>query len=512
MDDVENDRKAMKITTRRFVLLVVLFGWGLPCSAQPPQPKDPIKVIVHGFPPGAYVYVETVSALYNLDYLGRVNEPFILDREKFRSRLVFQIGGKVRTTPLESPPPSLQETEIKLTNYRGYLPQIREARPSEYDPPSNADKTNYDRTQRLFYYPSKDPLDLVQLVPAPGLGNKVARTLFWLERHPIVTALLICGLGGALVFGLGVYLPRRKTWKAEKSRIDNFNTRLRNLDVKNDVFLARQFGEWATVQRLGQGGMATVYKGVSTRTMDESEAVAIKVMNPELAQDVEYRRRFNREIQISRTLDHPNVVRMIDFGEQDSVLFLAMEYIQGETLRDMLPTKGFPLHQALELAQGIVQGLIHAHQRGVVHRDLKPDNIMVTQGNLVKVMDLGLAKREESENVTRTGDTFGTPAYMAPEQITGASLQPATDQYALGVMFFELVTGRRPFEIADSLTLVMKHLQEPPPRIREYKSQLPEELELVVDRMLLKDPAKRYKSLVEVQVELTKIQRKYCPT
>ena len=114
--------------------------------------------------------------------------------------------------------------------------------------------------------------------------------------------------------------------------------------------------------------------------------------------------------------------------------------------------------------------------------------------------------------MTRTGDTFGTPAYMAPEQITGGTLLPATDQYALGVMLFELFTGRRPFEVADSLTLVMKHLQEPPPRIREYKSLLPDELEIMIDRMLLKDPAKRYKGLVEVQVEMTKIQRKYCGT
>lgn len=492
----------MKINTRRLAPLVVLLGLGLPGAAQPAQPKDPIKVIIHGFPPGAPVLVQTPSSQGNLSGVGIFNRPFTLDREKFQNGLTFHLGGRV-------------DTQSGASIYRGYLARVREVPYSAYEQPKgNETKTdsNFDPVQRLLHYPSKDPLDLEELQPAPGFGNKVARLLFWFERHPILTALMALGLGGGLVFGLGVYLPRRKSWKAEKDRIDNFNTRLRNLDVKNDVFLARQFGEWATVQRLGQGGMATVYKGVSTLTMDESEAVAIKVMNPELAQDTEYRRRFNREIQISRTLDHPNVVRMIDFGEQDGVLYLAMEYIQGETLRDLLPPKGFPLPQALELAQGIVQGLIHAHQRGVVHRDLKPDNIMVTQGNLVKVMDLGLAKREESENVTRTGDTFGTPAYMAPEQITGASLQPATDQYALGVMLFEIVTGRRPFEIADSLTLVMKHLQEPPPRIREYKSQLPEELEMVVDRMLLKDPAKRYKSLVEVQVELTKIQRKYCPT
>lgn len=472
---------------------------GLPGHAQPEPPGQLIRLALHGQPAGANIYAETVSNQGNLTYLGKLNQPFNLDASKFKYGLTLHIGGR-----LSVPPPPL-----RVQNYHGYEVRILRIPVEDYQFPKGIVREHF--REGIYHFPTLYPAEILTLTPASGFAAQMQRTLFWFQTHPIFTAFLLLALGGTAVFMVGVYLPRHKHWAEEKARVDRFNTRLRNLDVKNDVFLARQFGEWATVQRLGAGGMAVVYKGVSTVTMDENEAVAIKVMNPDLASDSEYRRRFNREIQISKALDHPNIVRTIDWGEQDGVLYLVMEYIKGDTLRDKLPAKGFPLIEAMELALGIVHGLIHAHQRGVVHRDLKPDNIMVTAGNIVKVMDLGLAKREESENVTRTGDTFGTPAYMAPEQISGATLQPATDQYAFGVMLFEMVTGRRPFDIADSLTLVMKHLQEPPPRIREYKSQLPEELEAVIDKMLLKDPIKRYKSLVEVQIELTKIQRKYCP-
>ncbi|MBT9588362.1 serine/threonine protein kinase [bacterium] len=482
------------------LLLGLMLMGAAPLHAKPPaslELQKPIKLVIRVQPPGASVYGEMVAGgnskvAYgnNLGYLGRSNEAIDLDLSRFpEGKIAFHVGGsKAMDGPIQP--------------FHGYV--ILSDFVTEYAIQHNKDGD-------VVYFPNKANAPL-QLQPAPGLGAWIQRTVYWFQIRPILTFTLLA-LAGAVGFALvAVVFPRQKAWREERARVNKFNERLRNLDVQNDLFLGRQFGEWATVKRLGAGGMAVVYKGVSVVTMNDDEAVAVKVMNPDLAQDVEYRRRFNREVQISRTLDHPNVVRMIDFGEQDNILYLSMEYIQGETLRDLLPEKGFPLPEAMSLALGMVQGLIHAHQRGVVHRDLKPDNVMVTNNNkLVKVMDLGLAKREESENVTRTGDTFGTPAYMAPEQITGGSLLPATDQYALGVMLFEMVTGRRPFEVADSLTLVMKHLQEPPPRVREYKSQLPEELDAMIDRMLLKDPARRFKSLVEVQVELQKIQRKYCP-
>ena len=203
----------------------------------------------------------------------------------------------------------------------------------------------------------------------------------------------------------------------------------------------------------------------------------------------------------------------LDRGENQGVLYFVMEYIQGTILRDIIPERGFAFPQALDIILDICKGVVYAHGQGIVHRDLKPENIMVTQKGLIKVMDLGLAKRSESENVTKTGDTFGTPAYMSPEQITGGGqLQPATDQYALGVMFFELLTGHRPFEVADSLTLVMKHLQEPPPLVRKYKPQLPQEVEVLLDRMLAKDPGKRYPTMADVKKQIEKIQQTYVGT
>lgn len=477
--------------------------WSLLCAVPlaQQQPEQPVYIVVHSNPPGAFVYLQSVAKNGNLVPMKPTGQPILIDKKKFQQTLFLVIGGP---PPDPAHPNPMAENEIP--NYHGYLRRRLDLTrwDSNPAPPGTSDLPVYN----LPTDPMEPPFELY---PAPGAGAWFARTALWFQLHPAFSLCLALG-GFALAFGvIGVAVPRYKSWKEHKEKVDEFNARLRNLDVRNDVFLARQFGQWVTVKRLGAGGMAVVYKGVSVDTMDESQAVAIKVMNPELAQDLEYRRRFNREVQISRTLDHPNVVRMIDFGEQDGVLYLSMEYIQGETLRDKLPERGMPLPEALPLALGIANGLIHAHNKGIVHRDLKPDNIMVTDTGLVKVMDLGLAKREESENVTRTGDTFGTPAYMSPEQITGGTLMPATDQYAFGVMLFEMLTGRRPFEVEDSLTLVMKHLQEPPPRVRQYKSHLPEELEALIDRMLAKDPARRYKNLVEVQVELTKIERKYCP-
>jgi predicted Ser/Thr protein kinase len=475
-------------------LLVCLFAFTAFSRAQE-QPLEPAHLVIWAWPPGCHVYIRAVSNDNNLVYLGKVNEPCLIDKRKFPTGMTFYIGGAKPDGAAEVP------------GVHGYQSRKFDARSvfSTAGPPPPGSSLAGD----VYYLPELDRANGYRLEPAPGVLAWAQRLGLWFQLHQLVTAALLAGMGGLLFAFVGVVVPRYRAWKLEQEKVSAFNARLRSLDVKNDVFLARQFGPWVTVKRLGAGGMAVVYKGVSTETMDETQAVAIKVMNPELAQDVEYRRRFNREIQISRTLDHPNVVRMIDYGEQDGILYLSMEYIQGDTLRDLIPEKGLPLHEALPHALGICSGLIHAHQKGIVHRDLKPDNVMVTQSSLVKVMDLGLAKREESENVTKTGDTFGTPAYMSPEQITGGTLMPATDQYAFGVMLFEMLTGRRPFEVADSLTLVMKHLQEPPPRIRSYKSHLPEELEAVIDRMLLKDPAKRFKSLAEVQAELAKIQRKY---
>ncbi|MBX3168590.1 MAG: serine/threonine protein kinase [Candidatus Eremiobacteraeota bacterium] len=473
-------------------LLLTQSVWTLP-----EQAREPMKFQFRVEPPGAAVYVEAVSNQGNVVRLGLANEPIVIDRVKFRSGLTLHIGGEMAAGQTEVP------------HFHGYLARQEIVSPKVF--PAETPNLSVDALP-VIYYPGLHDSEPIQLKPAPGAGAFFQRLAYSCTLHPILFGSFVAALSSVAFFLIAVVVPRQKAWREENAKVAKFNARLRSLDIQNDVFLGRQFGEWATVKRLGAGGMAVVYKGISTLTMNEDEAVAVKVMNPELAQDQDYRRRFSREVQISRTLDHPNVVRMIDYGEQDGILYLSMEYIQGETLRDMLPSKGMPLPDGIPIALGIVQGLIHAHQKGIVHRDLKPDNVMVTDNKLVKVMDLGLAKREESENVTRTGDTFGTPAYMAPEQITGGTLLPATDQYALGVMMFELFTGRRPFEVADSLTLVMKHLQEPPPRIREYKSQLPDELENMIDRMLLKDPSKRFKGLVEVQVELTKIQRKYCGT
>ena len=210
--------------------------------------------------------------------------------------------------------------------------------------------------------------------------------------------------------------------------------------------------------------------------------------------------RFNREVEVSNTLNHRNIVQLIDWGEEDKMLYLVMEIVDGDTLRE--ETKE-PMSEErfLELFRQISAGLEHAHQQGIVHRDLKPTNIMLTSKGIIKIMDLGLAKSaSQAHKVTQTGDALGTPAYMPPEQISGGTLTPKSDQYALGIVAYEMLTGGRiPFEgdPEDPMKLIMQQLSEKPPPIREWRPSIPEALEKAINRMLEKDPNARFESMAK---------------
>lgn len=260
-------------------------------------------------------------------------------------------------------------------------------------------------------------------------------------------------------------------------------------------------GPWRLLDVLGRGGMATVYRAVPEATLDAGEAVAVKVMKPEYSE----RERFLREYRVTRDLSHLGIVRVVDGGVTDEgVLYIAMELIEGQPLEELIPPGGLPVSEALSHFHSLLDALAYAHARGIVHRDLKPRNVMITRKGRVKLMDFGLARGADLSKITDTGTLMGTPAYVAPEQIAGGrELDARTDQYALGVMLFELVTGRRPFESPQPMAVLMAHLKESPPSPREFRPDLPATVEAVILRLLAKAPEDRYPDVSALQRELS---------
>lgn len=252
---------------------------------------------------------------------------------------------------------------------------------------------------------------------------------------------------------------------------------------------------YAIVERIGRGATGVVY-----RATKDGRDVAFKVLNPALANLDTLRRRFLREARALTQLDHPNVVAIDDFGVEGELAYIAMELLEGETLEDALESAPLPPARALEIMTQVLQGLAFAHARQIVHRDLKPANVFLPRGGEVRVLDFGLAKFLSIDEVssegtlTRRGRVVGTPAYMAPEQISGASLDVRADVYAAGTLLFELLADRRPFPYTRRSALLRAHLFEDVPRLASVRPGLvvDEGLEAVVRRALAKDPAERF--------------------
>lgn len=261
-------------------------------------------------------------------------------------------------------------------------------------------------------------------------------------------------------------------------------------------------GPYEVLSWLGEGGMATVYK---VKAPGSRTPLALKLIKPEHAGNPMFRRRFEREVQLSRRLVHPNIVSLIDSGDEGETLFLALEYVEGGMMTSLVQPGGLPVEQLYPYLAGLIDGLIFAHGLGVVHRDLKPENIMLSLDGQARIADFGLARSEDADKVTKTGDSMGTPAYFPPEQITGAQPTGAADQYSLGVMLYELLTGTRPFTETNPLKMLMQHLSDPPPSPLERKPDLPPVLAAMILRMLEKSPEHRFASLGEVKEGLRAI-------
>jgi len=256
---------------------------------------------------------------------------------------------------------------------------------------------------------------------------------------------------------------------------------------------------------IGTGGMGRVYKGEHTGI---GRSVAIKVLHTDLSRNREAAQRFQREALASGRLDHPNIVGVSDFGVlDDGSCYLVMEALEGEPLGKRLEReKRIPWPEALEILRGVLHGLKHAHEKGVVHRDIKPDNIFLAQKDdemVVKILDFGIAKLRAGSGddpaSTRAGLTVGTPAYLSPEQAVGGEITPASDLYSASVVLFELIAGRAPFVEKEPLAMLGAHVSRPPPKLVEVGPdlELPPNLEEVLARGLAKVSAERYTNAVE---------------
>lgn len=394
-------------------------------------------------PPGASLYD------YQQAYLGRSGEPIALDLSKYGDGL------------------------LELT-----------ARLDGYEPAQFSVKTP--ELQPGAKLPQRGPVKLVPLVTPLG----------WLRERALPTLALV-GLGGALG---GVLMGRRRVAQERRRRQEL----LSDVD-QSDSLAAQQLGPWRLLQRVGRGGMATVYRAVPETSMNEAEAVAVKVMRKDIVADPEFLERFRREARVTKALDHPNVVRLIDWGEERGYAYMVMELIQGGNLRERLQARAVPPAEAWAALQPICAGLACAHAAGIVHRDLKPENLMITESGLLKVTDFGLARaRDLKTKLTATGTVLGTPAYMAPEQIHGEPPTPAMDQYAVGVIAYELLTGHLPHSDPDPVRQIFMTLTEtarPPSELATLSPAIDD----VVMRMLNKDPRDRYPTLSDAADALERV-------
>ena len=261
---------------------------------------------------------------------------------------------------------------------------------------------------------------------------------------------------------------------------------------------AEAFGPYVLLDQLGRGGMASVF-----RAQRNGETCALKRPLPGFVGEPEFLERFLREAEIGRTLHHPNIIRIFDRGDVDAVPYFTMELVKGETLHALLRRHGaFPPREATTIVAQVAEALDYAHLKGVVHRDLKPSNIMMLEDGTVKVMDYGIARARRFEGLTVTGAFLGTPEYVAPETAAGKGTDARSDLYALGVVYYELLTGKRPFSGETPFATIQKACTEPPTPPSLLTPGTPREVEAIVMKLLQKDPDARYPQAEELLIAL----------
>lgn len=257
------------------------------------------------------------------------------------------------------------------------------------------------------------------------------------------------------------------------------------------------------LEQLGGGGMAIVYKGRDTIL---NRLVTIKALRPEFTSDDDFVKRFRREAQAVASLSHPNIVSIYDVGRVDNVDYLVMEYIEGDNLKNMIRAHGpFTPVKAAQIARQICDALDHAHENKIVHRDVKPQNVLITRDGRAKLTDFGIAREVTAATLTQTDTIMGSVHYLSPEQARGETTGPRSDIYSLGVVLFEMVTGSLPFRGDTPVSVALKHIQDEPPRPSALNPAIPLNLEKIINRAMAKKPSGRYETAGQMSMELEAI-------
>lgn len=365
------------------------------------------------------------------------------------------------------------------------------------------------------FMPRESPGEQIE----PIKGEQVSVTWNW------VTIILAVGVTGAIIGIVAFVQVRRARRKTVEAAMDADDARylaglaqekaeasaaealkLTNTPIPPDY----RVGDYQLVSLLGEGGMASVYRAESL----SGDTFAIKIPHGDCLDDPEFLDRFQREIDISRSLHHPAILRIHDTGSYRTdrfaaVPYLVMEIVRGQTIDRILKERGrMPLSEAARIVRTAAEALDMAHQKGVVHRDIKPQNMMITERGQLKLMDFGIARAWNSKTITSTGTALGTPAYMSPEQVSDSKgVDPRTDLYSLGVVLFELLSGRIPFDDDDPMKIIVKHMTDPPPSLRSMDPTIPVEVESLVYRMLAKTPQERPERAADVADVLRRYER-----
>src|ERR687895_169168 len=263
-------------------------------------------------------------------------------------------------------------------------------------------------------------------------------------------------------------------------------------------------GRYRIARKLGAGGMADVYLAEDEEL---GRRVAIKVLDDRHSSDNQFVERFRREAKNAAGLSHPNIVSIYDRGEAEGSYYIAMEYVEGRTLKELLVARGpSPIGIAIDYTRQILSALRFAHRNGIVHRDIKPHNVIVDGDGRVKVMDFGIARAGASQ-MTEAGSIIGTAQYLSPEQARGAPVDQSSDLYSTGIVLYELLTGSVPFTGDTPVEIAMKHLSQPPEPPSTRRPEVPRDLDYVVLRALAKDSSERYRTAAEMDSDLERIGR-----
>lgn len=259
------------------------------------------------------------------------------------------------------------------------------------------------------------------------------------------------------------------------------------------------------VEKIGGGGMAVVYKAKCNLL---NRYVAVKILRAEFTNDRNFIEKFKKESQAAASLSHPNIVNIYDVGEQDDIYYIVMEYVPGKTLKEIIQERGpLSLNEIIDFSKQIAQALSHAHQNHIIHRDIKPHNILVTQDNRAKVTDFGIALAATSSTMTNAGSVIGSVHYFSPEQARGGYTDEKSDLYSLGIVMYEMATGRVPFEGDSPISVALKHIQETPAPPAAYVPTLSKGLNDIIMKLISKEQSSRYSNTAELLTDLNQLKR-----